>query len=236
MSASNDNLNQMYQDSKAKHTALKRDIDNFYKKKSTNERKVYYELGNVENVIFYNKLIKILYFVILGVYILVGPFIAEQQYANPIVWAIILVYICIPFVLKYVVDLVFDWTNASNLTKTDMTDLDQPASSCFLLNSSTNLEENEPVQGGTGDVTAVAPLLVDKCYIRFEGEECKKHKDEGWSGWRLQTSFNDCPDCDGTTQKGCDEIKNQWSTYCETNTFNIFTTNSLPADNVCIVG
>ena len=235
-SSTNDNLTQMYQDSLAKQKALKLDIDNFNKQNDTNERKVFYELGNVENVLFYNMLIKILYFVILGIYIMVRVFNNLTQILNPFLWITLITYISIPFVVKYPIGWVFDWINQTKLVKNGANSDERPASACFLLNQDTDLEEPPDEGTGTGDTTVPAPLLVPKCYIRFEGEQCKKHPEAGWAEWRLQTKFDDCLECDGTTQVGCDAIKNQWSTYCGTNTFDIFTTDSMPGQNVCIVG
>ena len=144
---------------------------------------------------------------------------------------------CLPFILAHIINWVFDLINTykkkHNDNNNDNDNNDSPISSCFLLNSSTDLEEE---QGGknTGDKTIEAPLLIEKCYIRFEGEECKKHKEASWSGWKQQTTYKDCYNCNGDTQSGCDAIKNKWNTYCGNNTFNIFTSNSSPpAINVC---
>ena len=230
--ASFENLQQMYRDSLKTRQTLKLDIDNFYKRKNTNERKVYYKLGNVDNVIYYNKLLKIIYFVILGIYILFGSFIEERQYLNPFVWLMIVIYVCVPFVLKYVINGIFDLTNSFNLRKTNENDDEKPQSSCFNVNAAADLEEDDDTNE-TGDQTITAPLLVEKCYVRFEGEQCKQKKDAGWAGWRQQTSFDGCYNCDGDTQSGCDAIKNSWSAYCGTNTFNIYTTDPLPGANVC---
>lgn len=231
-----DNLHQMYTDLIKTNKLLKLDINNYYKKKNTNERKVYYEIGNIDNVIYYNKLLKIIYFVILGIYILFGNFIGDKQYLKPLVWIMIIVYICVPFFLKYIINRIFDLINASNLHISKKND-DSPLSSCFNINDANNANDLDDDTGDNNDNKVITPpLLIEKCYIRFEGEQCKKHKDVGWSGWQQQNSFDDCYNCNGTTQSGCDAIKNSWSSFCGTNTFNIFTSDSLPGDNVCIVG
>ena len=94
-------VNELYLESLETNKALKKDIDNFYKEVLTDERKVYYENKENDNIKFYNKIILIIYYILLGIYILFGPFISEKKYKNILIWFLIILYILIPFFLKY---------------------------------------------------------------------------------------------------------------------------------------
>ena len=235
--SSSENLNKLYEDSLQKNKLLKIDIDNYYKKTNTDERKVYYEIEEITNIKYYNKLIKILYFVIFIVF-LFRQRSNFHQLKNPVYLFFIILYIIFPFIVKKIIIFVYSFINKNiNLTNTNGEN-NKSLSTCYI--NKDNLEKqyndiNENIQD-----TTIPELLVPKCYIRLESGKCKNRKDSEWSGWKQLNFFNDCPECNDDTQNGCDAIKNKWSNYCGNNTFNIFTSaspesnNTLPSDNTCV--
>jgi magnesium-transporting ATPase (P-type) len=83
-----------------KNKALKRDIDNNKKITITNGRKVYYEDQEINNLNFYQTIIKVIYYLLLVVYIILGSFVGKKEYKNWKVWIIMLLYILLPFILN----------------------------------------------------------------------------------------------------------------------------------------
>ena len=63
-------MTQLYDDLLKKNEALKIDIQDYYKKTVTAERKVYYENNEIDNLQYYNTLLKIIYYVVLALYVL----------------------------------------------------------------------------------------------------------------------------------------------------------------------
>jgi hypothetical protein len=98
---------ELYNDSIKKDSALTVDIDNYYKKISTNERKVYYQDEQIENAEWYQKLILIMYYALIVIYILFGPFIWKQGYKRISIWILMILYIILPFVLNYLIRFIF---------------------------------------------------------------------------------------------------------------------------------
>ena len=236
VNSSQENLNKLYEDSLQKNQLLKIDIDNYYKKTNTDERKVYYEIEEITNIKYYNKLIKFLYFTIFIVFLF-------RQRSNinilktPLYLFFIILYIIFPFFIKKIIIFIYSFINKNiNLTNNNTTN--QSLSTCYI-NKDILEEEDNSTDENIQDVV-LPELLVPKCYVRLEGGKCKNRKDSEWSGWKQINFFNDCPECNDDTQNGCDAIKNKWSNYCGNNTFNIFTSaavesnNTLPSDNTCV--
>ena len=90
-------INELYQDVLQKNTALKNDIDDYYKKTFTNERRVYYENNEIDNLQFYTTILKVLYYGLLIIYILFGSFFKNKDYKNWKILLIIILYIFFPF-------------------------------------------------------------------------------------------------------------------------------------------
>ena len=110
-------MEQLYRESVKTNEALKRDIDNFYKKLITDERKVYYEDQQLDNVEYYKKFIIILYYSLLALYVFIGPFIWEKKYMSILVWVLMLLYVAFPFVLKYLIDYVAEFIGERKAVK-----------------------------------------------------------------------------------------------------------------------
>ena len=102
-------MEQLYKDTLKKNKALKIDIDNIYKKVFTDERKVYYEDQQIENVENYYMYIFIAYFVLLVLYLLAGPFIWKQKYKSILIWVLIALYVAFPFLLNYLVPFISEF-------------------------------------------------------------------------------------------------------------------------------
>lgn len=101
-------LLQLHDDLLNKNKALKRDINDYYKKTFTSERRVYYENIEIDNVEWYRTIIKVFYYALLAVYVLFGSFIENKDYKKWKVWIGIVLYIGFPFVLRYLIDLALD--------------------------------------------------------------------------------------------------------------------------------
>ena len=95
-------MHELYKKILKKNKELKRDIDNFYKKVLTEERKVYYENEIVENLDKYHKYILIIYFAILVLYLIFGPFFEKQNYKNILTWIVMIIYVIFPFLLNFI--------------------------------------------------------------------------------------------------------------------------------------
>jgi len=96
-------IKELYNDSLKKNKALKLDIDNYYRKVFTDERKVYYEDEQLENLEYYHTLIMIIYFALIVLYILFGPFFKQQKYKSILTWFFIALYVAFPFLLNYLI-------------------------------------------------------------------------------------------------------------------------------------
>ena len=235
-----ENLNKLYKDYLNKNKLLKIDIDNYYKKTNTDERKVYYEIEEIDNLKYYNKLIKFIYLVIFIVFL----FTQRSNFhilKTPIYLFFIIIYIIFPFIVKKIIVWIYSFINKNtNLTNSNNGLNNQALSSCYN-NVNENENDNENDNENENDLdNPVAELLIPKCYVRLEGGKCINKNDSKWTGWKQTNFFNDCPECNDNTQNGCDAIKNKWSNYCGNNTFNIFTSaspesdNTLPPDNTCV--
>lgn len=106
-----DRLKQLNTDVDDKNKALKLDIDKYYKRTATSERKLFYEIQEIDNTKYYNTLIRVAYFVILGCYILFGGFFKSGHYKNLMALFFVFLYVVFPFVVKYIVDHSFDLYN-----------------------------------------------------------------------------------------------------------------------------
>jgi hypothetical protein len=104
-----DRITQLHNDLKEKNVALKKDIDNHYNSTLTSERRVYYEINDTQHLQYYNKYLRILYFVFLGLYLVFGSFFRNGGYKKPIIWLYLIIYSIIPFVLSYIIDYFYDF-------------------------------------------------------------------------------------------------------------------------------
>ena len=100
-------INQLYHDVLNKNKTLKNDIDQYYKQTLTSERNVYYENKEIDNLKYYRTIIRVVYYAVILAYILFGSFF-KSDYKNWKIWLGLVVYIGLPFVLRYLINLVLD--------------------------------------------------------------------------------------------------------------------------------
>lgn len=73
----------------------------------TSERKVVYEYRNMETLHLFRRVMLFLYYSIIVMYLVFGPFIPEKQYTQKSVWLIILIALSFPLMLNMLVKWVF---------------------------------------------------------------------------------------------------------------------------------
>ena len=100
-------LKQLEDDLIEKNKSLRTKIDNHYKSTLTNERKVFYEIDEVSSLKYYNKILFIIYFVILCIYIIFGPFFRKGLYKKYTGWIHIIFYIVLPFTINWLIGLFY---------------------------------------------------------------------------------------------------------------------------------
>jgi len=220
------NLDKLYDNSIEKNKLLKIDIDNYYKKTNTDERKVYYEIEEISNIKFYNKFIKFIYLVIF-IYFLYKISDNFKILFNPFYLFLIILYIIFPFMIRHIIIFIYSFMNINS--KIDNIN-NNSLSTCNISNI--NLDDINDNDNDNTTPVVEPELLIPKCYIRLEGGKCKNKKESEWTGWKHINFFSDCSDCNDDTQEGCDSIKNKWSNYCGNNVFNIFTPSSPESKNI----
>ena len=95
-------LSQKYED---ENKGLKKEIDDNEKEKATNDRKVYYENQQIENIEYYKSLIKIVYWVTLILYTFV--FLYDGFYKDLKMDAILILLYTYPYVIDKIVSKLF---------------------------------------------------------------------------------------------------------------------------------
>jgi len=110
-------MEQLYKESLKTNKALKKDIDNYYKKVFTDERKVYYKDQQLDNLEYYQKLILYVYYAVLVLYIVAGSFIWQKKYMSILVWVLMLLYITFPLLLKYLTQFIAEFIGESKADK-----------------------------------------------------------------------------------------------------------------------
>ena len=95
-------LSEKYED---ENQSLKKEIDNNEKEKATNDRKVYYENQQIENIQYYKSLIKIVYWVTLILYTFV--FLYDGFYKDLKMDAILILLYTYPYVIDKIVSKLF---------------------------------------------------------------------------------------------------------------------------------
>lgn len=103
-------IQQLLDDLLNKNKQLKLDIDNFYKKTFTDERKVFYEDQNINNLIFYRYFINIAYFFIIIILVIFGSYFRSTDSFKIIFIKILLllIFIAIPFFLRFFINKILE--------------------------------------------------------------------------------------------------------------------------------
>ena len=97
-----DRIGQLNIDVDTKNEALKRDIDRKEKSTNTAERQVYYEFQQMDKLLYYNKIIRIAYLVVLILYAVISIYYVAGQYKKPKFWLFLIIAVAIPFALPIV--------------------------------------------------------------------------------------------------------------------------------------
>jgi hypothetical protein len=98
-----DLITQLYHNLEGKLGVIIKELDSRRDSTRTNERRIYYALTNIDNLQYYNTLLKVIYFIILGFYIIFGSWFWKKDYKNIGMWVYLILYIIFPFILKYIV-------------------------------------------------------------------------------------------------------------------------------------
>ncbi len=107
-------LKELEKDLKTKNKSLIEDIDKHYKTTLTNERRVFYELGEVDQLNKYAYIMKIVYFILLVLYLIFGPFLKQGHYKSIKSWIKVIILIAIPFII---LPIIIFWTTRQPKTK-----------------------------------------------------------------------------------------------------------------------
>lgn len=102
-----DNMHELHSKHMNDVDKLKKEIDDYIGYVQVDNRKSFYENQETvfsDKILFY---IKIVYYLLLVVYLFYGGFLQNKLYKNYLVVLLILVYISVPFILKYLVVYIF---------------------------------------------------------------------------------------------------------------------------------
>ena len=102
-------MNQLFKEVKEKNDLLKREIDDFYKKTFTAERRVWYQSQDNDNLLSWRFYIKIFYFGVLLAFVFMGPFLQDKGYKSGKMWLFIKFYIALPYILHYIISFFIYW-------------------------------------------------------------------------------------------------------------------------------
>ena len=102
-------INQLLKQVKEKNDLLKREIDDYYKRTFTAERRVWYQGEDNDNLMLWRFYIKIFYFAVLFAFVFMGPFIKDNGYKSVKMWLFIIFYIVLPYILHYIISFFIYW-------------------------------------------------------------------------------------------------------------------------------
>ena len=105
---------ELYKENVNNKNKLELEIDNNYKSALTGERRVYYEINEINNLKYYNKIIRIVYFVLIAIYIIFGPFFRNGGWKKPTQWIYLIIFILLPFIIKYIIDFFYTQSSSSS--------------------------------------------------------------------------------------------------------------------------
>lgn len=97
-------INQLLKEVEEKNKILKREIDDYYKKTFTAERRVWYQTEDNDNLLSWRFYIKIFYFAVILVFVFMGPFLQAGGYKSIKMWLFIIFYIVFPFILNHIIN------------------------------------------------------------------------------------------------------------------------------------
>ena len=96
-------LKQLEKDLDEKNDYLREKIDDFFKTTITDERRVYYEIQEVDQLKKYTFILKVIYYILIGFYVFFGPFFRKDYYKSFKQWARLFLYLIIPYIILPIV-------------------------------------------------------------------------------------------------------------------------------------
>ena len=99
------NMNDLSEKYEDENQSLKKEIDNNEKERATNDRKVYYENQQINNIQFYKSLVKIIYWITLILYTLI--FLYDGFYKQIKMDVILILLYIYPFVIDTIISKLF---------------------------------------------------------------------------------------------------------------------------------
>lgn len=102
---------QLHHDLYNRNNKLQQQQHQYKKDLLTDGRKIYYENKQIDNLKLYRKIILIFYYIFLVIYVIVILFklFTLKLKLNYIIILFICLYAIIPFILKYIIDLIYDF-------------------------------------------------------------------------------------------------------------------------------
>ena len=96
-------LKQLDEDLDEKNKYIKEKIDDYYKTTFTDERRVYYEIQEIDRLKRYTFILKVIYFILIGLYVFFGPFFRKEYYKSLKQWVRLFFYIGLPSIILPIV-------------------------------------------------------------------------------------------------------------------------------------
>jgi predicted nucleic acid-binding protein len=91
-----------------KKTQIEKNIDKYISTVQTTDRRVDYELKDMDWNDTFNKILKIIYYGILVLYILFGDYLPTRKYMDFSIWLLIVLYIALPYGLNPLVKRIYN--------------------------------------------------------------------------------------------------------------------------------
>ena len=101
-------LTELQNDLVLKNDFLTKEIDIHYKSTLTSERKVFYEIDEVNNLHWYHSKLMYLYFILIFLFIIFGSVFRRGNYKKISTWGYLLLYSILPFIINWLVILFYN--------------------------------------------------------------------------------------------------------------------------------
>jgi hypothetical protein len=95
--------NELLKDRVEEHDRLKRSFNKYDSMIQTNERKVVYQINDMDNLYLYRRIMLFIYYSALVLYVVFGNFIPDKKYLSYSVWLILIIIALIPLILNRVI-------------------------------------------------------------------------------------------------------------------------------------
>lgn len=96
-------LKQLEEDLVEKNEYIREKIDDYYKTTLTDERRVYYEIQEIDRLKKYTFILKVIYYILIGLYVFYGPFFRKEYYKSLKQWSRLFFYITLPYIILPIV-------------------------------------------------------------------------------------------------------------------------------------